>query len=120
MNWELQDELNRLETDLWDRSRGLLVLPRETPDEIRLTILRDVLADHDFMTELDDLEVFVPDSPCEIHICSGFCPDCPILSWCEMAQEEYEPEQLEWMHRTQTWPPAVEYQMESEAGSASR
>lgn len=105
MNIQLERELRLMETKLWSDLRAVLCLPSGVPPELRLQLLNEVYADEQRADSCREFHSLLKEGITTIHICSGWCPECPILRWCEFAREEFSPEQLEWMLTHGSYPP---------------
>ncbi len=107
MNSQLERELRLMETKLWSDLRAILCLPAGVPPELRLQLLNEVYEDEQRTDSCREVHTLHREGITTIHICSGWCPECPILRWCEFAREEFDPGQLQWMLEHNAYPPEL-------------
>jgi hypothetical protein len=113
MDGNLEQRIAELEEKLWREFRTVVALPDRVPEAMRLQLMEEAYAE----VRVEGNDPFDDDCPlCRMmaeeaswtrhyDFCSGWCPDCPILEWCDTAAEEYPPEEIAWMKAHGDYPP---------------
>jgi hypothetical protein len=86
-----QNEVRRLERQLWEEHRTVLEVPPGLPNELKLKLLRSVFRDLLPSTDFQVQRRRHPEKTVHVHFCTGFCPACTYQPYCspeKMATEK--------------------------------
>lgn len=113
MEDEVKIRIEALAQMLWKEFRTVVELPDAVPEAERLQLMEEAYAE----IQLEGNEPFDADCPhCRMlaaegnwtrhyDFCSGWCPGCRILDWCETASSQHSAEEIAWMKANGSYPP---------------
>jgi hypothetical protein len=111
MSAKIEKELKRLEEKLWREFRAVLDIPEGVPAELRLDLLRETYEDIRQDAEFREMQEMFPGEFTTVGYCSGWCPECAIVRWCDFAGEQFSPEDMAWMAENKSYPPDFEFKL---------
>lgn len=103
---------------LWQKFRTVVEMPDGVPEELQLRLIREDLE----KMEADGVEdPYFDDCPiCQamkadgtawtrhLDFCTGWCPGCEVLEWCDTAKANHPPDEIAWMKAHNDFPPLPE------------
>lgn len=108
MNEPVDESIRALEARLWAEFQTDAVFPGGVPGERRLQLLQhayaEIKAGGQKPAGFRYLELFPGMHPV-LDFCTGWCPRCEILSWCDTAAATYDAGEIRWMREHNAYPP---------------
>jgi hypothetical protein len=114
-----EKQIRALKKKLWREMRCVVDLPPGIPDDLCLRLIRDAyeqeLATGEIRKFVREELGDVPGVVTHLDFCSGWCPECPILQWCETARRQFTEEDRLWMATYHDYPPGFRFSCEPPA-----